>query len=87
MKKVLYVWACEKVKLKSGCSATETSFDIEFSRISCTCGNCSLFTFQIANNKRAEQTTRLRRLVCAFVVNRDEVRILFEAESTCFSMK
>ena len=28
----------------------------------------SYFTFQIANNKGADQTAQMRRLVCAFVV-------------------
>ena len=30
--------------------------------------NLEIFTFQKANNKGADQTARMRRLVCAFVV-------------------
>ena len=30
------------------------------------------FTFQIANNKGADQTARMRRLVCAFVVRKQQ---------------
>ena len=31
-----------------------------------------LLTFQIANDKGADQTTRIRRLICAFVVRNQE---------------
>ena len=32
----------------------------------------SYFTFQIANNKGADQTARMRRVVCAFVVRKQQ---------------
>ena len=32
----------------------------------------SFFTFQIANNKSADQTVWMRRLVCIFVVNKQQ---------------
>ena len=32
--------------------------------------NSGYFTFQIANNKGADQTARMRRLVCTFVVRK-----------------
>ena len=32
----------------------------------------SYFTFQIANNKGADQTAQMRRLVCAFVVRKQQ---------------
>ena len=34
--------------------------------------NLEIFTFQIANNKGADQTARMRRLVCAFVVQKQQ---------------
>ena len=47
----------DKVRLKLVSSATETS-------------KLRYGTSQKANNKRADQTARMRRLVCAFVVRR-----------------
>ena len=46
-------------RLKSDCSATET-----IARIS----KLNYYTFQIVNNKCADQTGRIRRLICSFVV-------------------
>ena len=34
--------------------------------------NYSYFTFQIANNKGADQTARMHMLVCAFVVHKQQ---------------
>ena len=34
----------------------------------------SYFTFQIVNNKGADQTARMRRLVCAFAVRKKQSR-------------
>ena len=33
------------------------------------------FSFQIANNKGVDQTARMRRLVCAFVVRKHKSRV------------
>ena len=33
------------------------------------------FTFQIANNKGADQTARMRMLVCAFVVGKQQIQV------------
>ena len=32
----------------------------------------SYFTFQIVNNKGADQTARMRRLVCAYVIRKQQ---------------
>ena len=37
--------------------------------------------FQIANNKGADQTARMRRLVCAFVVRKHQIRGFFRMEA------
>ena len=34
--------------------------------------NFEIFTFQIANNKGADQTARMHSLVCAFVVRKQQ---------------
>ena len=49
--------------VKPVCSDTETSFNIETA-----CYRRSYYTFQRVNNKGADQTVRMRRLVCDFVV-------------------
>ena len=36
--------------------------------------NLETFTFQVANNKGADQTVRMRRLVCAFVVSKQQIQ-------------
>ena len=52
-----------KVRLKPACSATETSWKVEISLMASL--DCD--TFQKAKNKGADQTARVRRLVCAYV--------------------
>ena len=55
----------DKASFKSVFSATETSWNVEISPVA------SLYnTFQNANNKGAEQTARMRRLVRACVVGK-----------------
>ena len=51
----------DKVKQKSVCSATETSWNS-------ACSKWSDNTFQKENNKSADQIVLFHRLVCAFVV-------------------
>ena len=48
-------------QIKQACSATETSLIIEISLEA---------SFQLANDKCADQSSRMRRLVCAFVVRK-----------------
>ena len=50
---------CDQVRLKPACSATETSKSLEILGID---------TIRAANNKDADQTARMHRLICAFVV-------------------
>ena len=53
---------CDKVRLKPACSATETwSWNSGYNKY-------GYYTIQAANNKGADQTARMRRLICAFVV-------------------
>ena len=55
---------CDLVRLKPACSATEASLSLEnfgFSKY-------RYYTFLAANNKGADQTARMRRMICAFVV-------------------
>ena len=35
-------------------------------------GNLEIFTFKIANNKGVDQTARMRKLLCAFVVHKQQ---------------
>ena len=56
----------DKARLKPVSSATETSWKIE----NCACSKSLYDTFQKANNKCADQSVRMRRLVCAFVVRK-----------------
>ena len=55
-----------KAILKPVSSAIETSWKIEIF----ACSKIISGTFQKANNKSADQTARMRRLVCAFVVRK-----------------
>ena len=53
---------CDKVRLKPACSATETwSWNSGYNKY-------GYYTIQAANNKGADQTARMRRLICTFVV-------------------
>ena len=56
-----------KARLKSSSSATETSLKIEISAIA-SLDNSD--TFQKANNKGADQTVPMRRVVCTFDVHK-----------------
>ena len=58
----------DNVRLKPACSATETSLGLEISAIASSRAT--------ANNKGANQTARLRRLICAFVVRIWQKQIL-----------
>ena len=51
----------DHVILKSAYPATETSLNIEISLLA---------SLELANDKGADQTARMRRLVCAFVVRK-----------------
>ena len=53
----------DQVRFKRAYSATETSYKIEISLVA------SLYMI-LSNNKGADQTARMRRLVCAFVVRK-----------------
>ena len=39
------------------------------------------FTFQIANNKGADQTAKMRRLICAFVVRKQQSKSFWYRDS------
>ena len=49
----------DQVRLKPACSATEEIF--EFNKY-------KYYTMQAVNNKGSDQTVRMRRLICTFVV-------------------
>ena len=51
-----------KVRFKPTCLATETTQKIEIVLVA------SPDTFQYMNNKGADQTARMHRLICAFIV-------------------
>ena len=55
---------CDQGRLKQACSATETSQSLEISAVA----NYRYYTIQAANNKGADQTARMHRLICSFVV-------------------
>ena len=44
----------------------------------------SFYTFQRANNKGADQTARMRRLICAFDVRVQEDQGYYDAAHNCF---
>ena len=48
---------------------------LQYSSFTCICS--SLCTFQRANNKDADQTVRIRRLVSDFVVPMQQTQVLF----------
>ena len=54
---------CEKARLKPANSATETSWEIAISLVS----SLDMILLQSAKNKYADQTARIRRLVCTNV--------------------
>ena len=56
----------DKASFKPVSSATESSFK----NSNFTCSKSTYDTFQIANNKGADQTAPMRRLVCAFLVRK-----------------
>ena len=56
---------CDLVRLKPVCSATETTQGLEILDIAST---GIIRTIQVGNNKGANQTARMRRLICAYVV-------------------
>ena len=63
--------ASEQVRPKPVCTATPISQNIEifaWSKFDC-------YTFHILNNKGADQTVRMHRLVCAFVVRRQLIQV------------
>ena len=53
-------WVFDQVRLKLVCAATEAS--LEISDI-----ETSYYTIKAANDKGADQTARMRRLICTFV--------------------
>ena len=56
----------DKVRFKPACSATETSQKIEISLIA----SLDMLVSNKQKNKGADQTARMHRLVCAFVVRK-----------------
>ena len=54
----------DQVRFKPACSATETSLSLE----SLDFSKYRYHTISAVNNKGADQTARMRRLICAFVV-------------------
>ena len=61
---------CDQLRLKPACSADETSWGLEISAIASRGIILSRqqTTIQAANNKGTDQTARMRRLICTFVV-------------------
>ena len=55
---------CDHVRLKPACAGTETSWGLEILAI----GSRGYYTIQAANNKGADQTAWMCRLICVFVV-------------------
>ena len=62
----------DKVRLKPARSATETSYKIESSLVT----RLDIILSNKRITKGADQTARTRRLVCAFVVRKQEDRFL-----------
>ena len=52
---------CNQVRLKPACSADETSYGLDNNK-------WRYYTIQVVNNKGADQTARMLRLICTFVV-------------------
>ena len=52
----------DQLRLKPACSASETSLETSDTET-------SHYTIQAANNKGADQTEQMRRLICAFVIH------------------
>ena len=50
---------CDQLKPKPACSATEASYSLQIQKY---------YTIQAANNKSADQTAQMRRLICTLVV-------------------
>ena len=61
------LWISDKVRFKPTCSTTEASLKIEILLVA---GLAYIASFQKGNNKGTDQTARMRRLVCAFVVRK-----------------
>ena len=55
---------CDQLRPKQACSADETSYGLEILAIA----SMRYYTIQAANNKGADQTARMRRLIFFFVV-------------------
>ena len=68
MRKLVFggVRQCNQERLKPACSVTEVSYSLEILGIA----NYMCCTIKAANNKGTDQTVRMRRLICAFVVRK-----------------
>ena len=69
----------DKYQLKNmGCSArceTQTNLRSYRDNLNLACSMFRYYTFQNENNKGADQSIRMRRLVCAFVVRKPERQV------------
>ena len=54
---------CAKARLKPACSATQTSYGLEILDLA-----GKGITILAVNNKGADQTAQMRKLICTFVV-------------------
>ena len=86
------IWASARQNLSSGFPTKRDSNKSPQLQRHATCRNyaCSKYpygAFQKANYKGAEQSTRMRRLVCAFVVRKSRRHVFWRRGTTAISTR